>query len=238
MHPLAGGRAAAAAQNAARVERSLIGAAPTRDLRDLIIYGETLMKTTTRAALTALLTASIAYSMAYAQQPAPERADRSERARAAEDRHTGMHARLSSEEFAEKAAAAGHAEVAMGKLGVEKAQTAAVRAYAQKMVSDHTKGNQELTAAAQKKGIELPSSPDAMHKVMHKKFEMQKADAEFDQDFMKQMVKDHEATVALFEAATQADDVDPELKALAQKKLPTLRAHLSEAQQLARQTER
>lgn len=201
------------------------------------------MKITTTAALTALLTTSLAFSLAQAQEPAQERTDRTAaQPRASEartsDRHGGMHTRLSSEDFAEKAAAAGHAEVAMGKLGVEKAQSQAVRAYAQKMVSDHTKGNQELTAAAQKKGIELPSSPDAIHKVVHKKFEMQEADAEFDRDFMKQMVKDHEATIALFEAATQADDVDPELKALAQKKLPTLRAHLTEAQQLAKQTDR
>jgi putative membrane protein len=196
-----------------------------------------------KISITPIIVAALAFSAAQAQTAPPTTADRgvapeNRTEGRTTDRQRASHSRLSSEEFVEKAAAAGHAEVEMGKLGVQKAQSQAVRAYAQKMVADHGKGNQELAAAAEKHGIEAPSSPDAMHRVVHKKFDLQKADAEFDRDFMRQMVKDHEATVALFEAATQADDVDPELKALAKKKLPTLREHLAQAQQLAQQTDR
>ncbi|HEY6643788.1 DUF4142 domain-containing protein [Povalibacter sp.] len=187
-------------------------------------------------------TASMAIAMLFAAshlaqaQQSPPPPDINERSAAsATGSPSQSRSRLSSEEFAEKAGAAGHAEVAMGKLGSQKAQSAAVKAYAEKMVADHTKGNQELATTAEAQGFDVPSSPDAMHKMMHEKFKLQKADAEFDQDFMKQMVKDHKAVIALYETAVSDPDVDPTLQALARKTLPTLRDHLAQAEKLADQ---
>ncbi len=139
---------------------------------------------------------------------------------------------ISAEDFAEKAGAAGATEVEMGKLGAQKATNAEVKAYAQKMVADHTKSNKELMAAAKSKGLEVPTEPDLMHKGMKKKFEAQGADADFDHDFMEQMVKDHEATVELFETAANDTTLDPDMRALAKKTLPTLKQHLAEAKTL------
>lgn len=139
---------------------------------------------------------------------------------------------ISAAEFAKKAGAAGAAEVAMGKLGAEKATNAEVQAYAERMVADHTKSNQELMSLAKAKRLEVPTEPDMMHKGMHKKFEMQKADADFNHDFMQQMVKDHEATVALFRSAANDSTLDADLRAMAKKTLPTLEQHLAEARKL------
>ena len=140
--------------------------------------------------------------------------------------------KLDSAEFVKKAGEAGAAEVAMGNLGASKATSADVKAYAQRMVTDHTKANKELTAAASAKGLEVPSSPGMMHKAVHEKFEHQSAGREFDRDFMQRMVKDHQAVVELFSSASQAQQVDPELRAWAKKTLPTLRQHLDDAQAL------
>jgi putative membrane protein len=139
---------------------------------------------------------------------------------------------ISAAEFAKKAGAGGAAEVEMGKLGSQKATNAEVKAFAQKMVTDHTKANKELMAAAKAKGVEVPTEPDMIHKGMAEKFEHQSADADFNHDFMQQMVRDHEATVELFQTAANDTTLDPEFRALAKKTLPTLEQHLKDAQKL------
>jgi putative membrane protein len=139
---------------------------------------------------------------------------------------------ISAADFAKKAGAAGAAEVEMGKLGAQKATNAEVKAFAQKMVADHTKANRELMAAASAKGLEVPTEPNMIHKGMKEKFEHQGADADFNHDFMQQMVRDHESAVELFQTATNDTTLDPELRALARKTLPTLQQHLADARTL------
>jgi putative membrane protein len=140
--------------------------------------------------------------------------------------------KVSAAEFAKKAGAAGAAEVEMGKLGAARATDPEVKAYAQKIVADHTKANKELMAAAKSKNLEVPTEPDLMHKGMMKKFEHQKADTDFNQDYMQEMVRDHKKDIALFESVANDSTADPELRALAKKTLPTLEAHLADAQKL------
>jgi putative membrane protein len=139
---------------------------------------------------------------------------------------------ISATDFVKKAGAAGAAEVEMGKLGAEKATDAEVKAFAQKMVTDHTKANKELMAAAKAKGLEVPTEPGLMHKGMQEKFEHQSADHDFNEDFMEQMVRDHESAVELFQTAANDTSLDPDLRALAKKTLPTLQQHLADAQKL------
>lgn len=140
--------------------------------------------------------------------------------------------KMDSAEFAKKAGAAGIAEVEAGKLGSQKATNPEVKAYAKKMVEDHTMANKELMAAAKSKNLEVPTEPDMMHKAMMEKFERQKADADFDHDFMQQMVRDHKAVVELFQQASTDTGVDPELRSWAKKHLPHLQGHLKEAEAL------
>ena len=140
--------------------------------------------------------------------------------------------KLSNQEFVKKAGVAGVAEVAAGKLGSEKATSPEVKAFAQKMVTDHTKANKELMAAAKAKNLEVPAEADMMHKAMMEKFEHQKADADFDHDFMQQMVRDHEKVVELFEQASIDQNVDADLRSWAKTTLPHLQAHLKDAKAL------
>jgi putative membrane protein len=68
---------------------------------------------------------------------------------------------VSSEDttFAQKAAEAGMKEVEHGKMAAQKASNAQVKAYANKLVKDHTKANKELTDIAKRKNITLPDVP-------------------------------------------------------------------------------
>jgi putative membrane protein len=139
---------------------------------------------------------------------------------------------ISAKDFVKKAAEGGAAEVEMGQLASTKATDPQVKAFAQKMVTDHTKANKELMAAAKAKGLEVPTEPRLMEKGMKEKFEHQSASGDFNRDYMEHMVKDHEKDVKLFQTAANDTTLDPELRALAKKTLPTLQEHLADAQKL------
>ena len=118
----------------------------------------------------------------------------------------------------------------MGELGVQKAKNNQVQAFAKQIVEDHKKANQELLTAAKGKGVQVPSSRTSMHKATVEKFQQQDAGKNFDRDYMEQMVEDHKAAVELFETAADDEQLDIDLRAYAKKTLPTLQAHLKEAQ--------
>lgn len=73
--------------------------------------------------------------------------------------------------FAMKAAQGGLAEVEAGRLAQRKAQDEAVKRFAQHMVEDHSKANEELTSLAKSKNVEVPSAPDRQHQAKMEKLE-------------------------------------------------------------------
>lgn len=130
--------------------------------------------------------------------------------------------------FIEKAAKGGMQEVHLGKMGVDNAMDARVKAYAQKILSAHTKANEELKSLAQKKGIQWPAKQyDA---AMDQSLAASKG-ADFDKQFIRVMISDHEKDIALFEDAAKSAS-DPDLRQWANKKLPDLRKHLEDAKAL------
>jgi putative membrane protein len=139
-------------------------------------------------------------------------------------------AAFSDAEFVKKAASSGMKEVQMGKLGTTMAKSADVKKFAEMIVTDHTKANTELMAAAKTAGI---AAPDAPAPEDQKEVDMMKEhkDADFDKHFAEHMVKSHEKGVALFTKASK-EAKDPGLKAFAAKTLPTLQQHLDMAKKL------
>jgi putative membrane protein len=124
--------------------------------------------------------------------------------------------------FVAKAAQGGMTEVALSKAAVTKSSDPSVNKFADQMVQDHQKANDELSAIAKKKGLSVPAALDAEHQAVVQKIN-NKSGGEFDQAYGKQMAMDHAKTVALFEGATQSTDSD--LAAFAKKTLPTLKEH-------------
>ena len=132
--------------------------------------------------------------------------------------------------FAEKAMQGGMAEVEAGKMAMDKAQDAQVKAFAKKMVDDHSKANAELTKLASAKGITPPAAVDGGHKRKMDRMSS-KSGADFDRAYMDDMVDDHQATVRDFRNAAKSAK-DPEIKAFAASTLPALEQHLQEAKTL------
>jgi len=132
--------------------------------------------------------------------------------------------------FVHEAAAGGMAEVALGKLAVEKAANPEVKQFAQRMVDDHSKANDELKAFASQKGVTPPADLDPAAKATEARLS-KLTGAAFDKAYMADMVKDHDKDVAAFKhASTSAADAD--LKAWAGKTLPTLQEHQTQAKSI------
>ena len=123
-------------------------------------------------------------------------------------------------------------EVAAGKLALEKSQSDDVKSFAQKMIDDHTKAQQELQTLADSKGVKLPTEPDAKHKAMAKTLSGLKGDA-FDKRYLKEGgLNDHQKTHKLLEKV-QAKAKDADLKAYAAKTIAAVDQHLTMAQETA-----
>jgi putative membrane protein len=124
--------------------------------------------------------------------------------------------------FVTKAAQGGLTEVAVSKAAAASSQDPKVKQFAEQMVRDHSKANDELSSLAKSKGLQVPTSLDAEHQAIVQKLSNKKG-AEFDAAYTKQMKEDHAKTVALFQSAAKSSDSD--LAAFAKKTLPTLMEH-------------
>jgi putative membrane protein len=119
-------------------------------------------------------------------------------------------------------------EVQLGTLALTKATSPKVKEFAQMMIDDHSKANEELKVLAQGKNISLPLS---LSDKCQKKYNdvMEKSGSDFDKAYTDLMVKDHKDDVDLFKKASE-DAKDADVKSWAGQKLPTLQHHLEMAE--------
>jgi putative membrane protein len=134
----------------------------------------------------------------------------------------------SERRFIETAARHGMAEVQLGKMAQDKAQDQQVKDFGRRMVEDHGKANDQLKTLASAKGVTLPTEPDGQHKRLADRL-AKMSGADFDRNYMKEMVDDHEKDVKEFrQMAKSAKDV--EVRTFASTQLPILEEHLKMAQ--------
>lgn len=137
--------------------------------------------------------------------------------------------------FLAETAQSGRAEVEAGKLAAGRAADADVKAYAAKMVEDHTAVGAEIGRLAKAKGVKLPDKPSLVQRASVKSLstlEGRKFDEYYARDWG---VKAHENTVLAFRSAIDKLE-DADVKAFAQKTLPALEQHLEMARLLRRET--
>jgi putative membrane protein len=113
-------------------------------------------------------------------------------------------------------------------LGIERGQSQAVKGFAQRLINDHNMANQELATLAKQKGVLLLGDDAKMISMPL----ATKSGADFDKEFARAMIEDHQKDISAFEKEASSGN-DPDVKNWASKTLPTLRAHLAEAQALA-----
>ena len=130
--------------------------------------------------------------------------------------------------FAIKAAQANMAEVELGKLALQKAMSDDVKKFAQMMVDDHTKALDDLKSSAGTHNIAWPTTLDADHKKLSDRLSKLNG-AAFDREYMQAMVDGHKKVAADLRKESQSG-TDADLKAWAGKTLPTVEAHLKQAE--------
>ena len=159
---------------------------------------------------------------------------RQDAASSSRNRTEGAQAKLSPSDntFVMHAAQGGMAEVQLAQIAQKQGQSEQVKQLAQRIEQDHTNANNELKSLAEQRDITLPTSIDAKQQATIDRLSKLNGDA-FDRAYARQMVSDHRKDIKEFERASN-NAFDSSLKAFATKTLPTLREHLSMAEEAQR----
>jgi putative membrane protein len=133
--------------------------------------------------------------------------------------------------FMMKAAQGGMAEVQLGQVAQQNGQSQQVKAFGQRMVTDHTKANDELKQVAAQQGVTLPTTLSAKDQATMQRLQNLHG-AAFDKAYMQDMVMDHKKDIAEFKHEASSGN-DQAVKQWASQTLPTLESHLREAEKVA-----
>ena len=131
-------------------------------------------------------------------------------------------------EFAVEAADGGLLEVELGKLAQKNGSSSVVKDFGKMMETEHSKANDELKNLAQAKNITLPTMMSDDHQKDYDDLAA-KTGKDFDKAYADLMVKDHKDDIDDFKEQAR-DGKNPDLKAWAAEKVPTLEMHLQKAQ--------
>jgi putative membrane protein len=140
-------------------------------------------------------------------------------------------AEIPDAKFYRDAAEGGLAEVAMGNLAQQKAQSPSVKEFGAQMVKDHSAANEKLKALARSKNITLPANPSVSEIETKSKLQVLSGQS-FDKSYIKGMINDHEEDIAEFKKEATSGQ-DPDARAFANATLPTLEMHLKKIQAIA-----
>jgi len=136
----------------------------------------------------------------------------------------------STADFVKEAAIGGMYEVEAAKIAQQKATDEQTKKFAQQMVTDHSKANDELKAKAKAANVQVPAALDKSHQDKLDKMKSQNPQ-DFTKGYRSDMLSDHKTDVSLFERYSKGGD-NADLKAWAGATLPTLRHHLQMAQDM------
>ena len=130
-------------------------------------------------------------------------------------------------QFAMQAAQGGMAEVQSGRLAMTKSTNAVVRAFAQKMVADHTANNAKLAAIMRSEGLTVPATVDPNSRAVMMRLQRARGRA-FDRLYLRSQVAGHQQMQMLMQSEVNGGK-DGRLKSYAQTTLSAVNMHLSMA---------
>ena len=119
--------------------------------------------------------------------------------------------------FIQKAAGGGQQDVENGKMAEKQGKSADVKRIGARMVADHTRANNELTALANRKGLTFDTKGVKAQNL---------GTSDFDRQYLTLLETVHKNDIAEFEKEAKNGD-DRDLKSWASKTLPMLKQHLA-----------
>jgi len=132
--------------------------------------------------------------------------------------------------FLQKAAEANAAEIKTSQVAQTRAVDPAVKAFADRMVDEHSANAHALDALASKRKVTIGDDPDAARQIRIGTLQKLKG-PQFDHAYMNTMIDDHAAAIALFEDASRTID-DADIRQFVDATLPVLREHAAAAKAL------
>jgi putative membrane protein len=134
--------------------------------------------------------------------------------------------------FVEKAARSNMAEIKFSEIAIAKSTDSLVKSFAQKMVDEHTKAQNELEDIADDfRGVEWPNDLDQGHESIREQLDSVPAGFTFDTLFLGTQERTHLAARTTFQTATTTT-TEARVKSYATKYLPAIQAHLDEVDSL------
>ncbi|MFN7138152.1 MAG: DUF4142 domain-containing protein [Limisphaerales bacterium] len=137
---------------------------------------------------------------------------------------------LSPEKFAKKAHQSGMAEVAMGQLAAQRAQSSSVKQFGDKLAREHKEANQRLEKIAERRNFELERIIGKKHQETIQNLTSLSGE-QFDREFIKHTVEQHRKDIERFEKQASEGE-EPAIRSFASETLPMLRQHLKIAETL------
>lgn len=137
------------------------------------------------------------------------------------------------QEFVNAAGQAGMVEIRTSEMALEKAKNADVKAFAQKIIDDHTAAGEKLNAAASAAALAAPPATlDDFHMRRINDLVETDGDEDFDADYMALQVDAHNDAIKLLEDYSKDVNAVSQLKMFADETLPTLVAHKADAERI------
>jgi putative membrane protein len=138
-------------------------------------------------------------------------------------------------EFVLRAAEEAQAEMKLAQLAQARAEWGAVKAFARRMVDEHSRANTELAAILLPRGTRPPRTISPIAQAVERTLAILWGEA-FDRAYLAHQVATHEVSLARFRHA--ADDAEtPMLRDFAQDHLVTIERHLEEVRLLKEEIE-
>jgi putative membrane protein len=147
-------------------------------------------------------------------------------------RHGADAAPMSDQQFVDFAAQTDMTVAHLGQAAENNASSQAVKDYAQRLVTDHTKDYSELSSMAEKANLTVPKGLDAEQQKLVEPFEKLKGRA-FDHRYIALMTSEHTKAIATYKKEA-ADAKNAEVTAYADQALTVLQKHLDGAEDLAK----
>ncbi|MHB1021102.1 MAG: DUF4142 domain-containing protein [Acidobacteriaceae bacterium] len=126
----------------------------------------------------------------------------------------------------------GLAQVQLGQLAMQKSNNAAVKAFAQRMVDDHARMNEQFARIAKSMELDVPQTLSRKKQALFARLQALSG-SDFDKEYVKLMLQDHRHAEMAFLRESQ-NATSPQLKTIAAQAEEMVHEHKLMAENLAK----
>jgi putative membrane protein len=132
--------------------------------------------------------------------------------------------------FAKVAAQGGLAEIQLGKLAADRGSNAVVKAFGERMVTQHGAAGDQLKAAAEQAGMALPTAVSLKDQQTYDRLARLHG-SDFDRAYADDMVQDHAKDLSEFQNEANHGK-NSTIRAFAAQTTPMIQQHLNQAREM------